>query len=378
MATKGAGRRPEAVGRKLASLSSDQQNLPDYATAVVNALRASLPSDGYAVYSTDPATLLWTGGATCFDSPISGMAFLENEWLEDDFAKFNALARLGRGVTTLRRATEGAPERSRRFRRLLLPLDLRHELRAVLRVGGLCWGVLCLVRGDGRGDFTPAEMLTVEQVAPVIAAGLRGAARAPLGSEMGDTGPGTVVLDASGAIVALTPEAAYWLEQVPKDPGNRDALPQAVYAVASQAMAHARSRPGGPVRARLRSVGGGWLQVQASPLSHPAQDTTPLVAVIIEPVPPGQVAPLLADAFELSRREREVLVLLLRGYSVEEMSRSLFVSQHTVRDHVKSIYAKTGATSRAELSARALTTLGDARHTMPATPAHGRVPERSR
>jgi len=108
--------------------------------------------------------------------------------------------------------------------------------------------------------------------------------------------------------------------------------------------------------------------VQASPLSHRAQDTSTIIAISIEPVPAGQMAPLLADAFELSRREREVLVLVLRGNSVEEMARSLFISHHTVRDHLKSLYAKTGTTSRAELSARVLTTLEEAGHRMETTP----------
>lgn len=359
MAGRGSGWRTDASSGRLASLPSDRLDLPAYADAAVNALLTSLPSDGCALYATDPATMLWTGGVTRFDRPISGMAFVENEWLQDDFAKFSELARHSRGLTTLEQATEGAPERSRRFRQLLHPLGLGHELRAVLRVGGLCWGMLCLVRREDAGDFTPAEMLIVEQIGPVIAAGLRRVAQAPLGPERADTGPGTVLLDRAGAIVALTAEADYWLGQIPREPGNRDVLPQAVHAVASQAAAGAG--PGGAVRARLRSVGGSWLQVQASPLSHsgPADSTSGLLALTIEPVPAGQVAPLLADAFELSRREREVLALLLRGCTVEEMSSSLFISRHTVRDHVKSIYAKTGASSRAELSSRVLTTLWD-------------------
>lgn len=360
MAGGGGGWRSEIVRGGLASLLSREGDLPGYAGAVLDLLHSSLPSDGCALYSTDPATMVWTGGVTRFHKPVSGMAFVENEWMEDDFAKFSALARVGRGTTTLHLATGGAPERSGRFRRLLLPLGLRHELRAALRVGGVCWGVLCLVRRGEVGDFTPPEMLMVERIGPVIADGLRRAARAPLGPDTADAGPGTVLLGEDGAIVAMTAEAAHWLGQVPREPGNRDALPQAVHAVAAQAMAGAGCPPGGGVRARLRSVGGGWLQVQASPLSRPCGGSSPLVAVIIEPVPAGQVAPLLADAFELSRREREVLVLLLRGCSVEEMSRSLFISRHTVRDHVKSIYAKTGASRRAELSARVLTTLGDA------------------
>lgn len=34
------------------------------------------------------------------------------------------------------------------------------------------------------------------------------------------------------------------------------------------------------------------------------------------------------------------------------MARALHLSQHTVRDHVKAVFAKTGVTSRGELAAK--------------------------
>ncbi len=64
--------------------------------------------------------------------------------------------------------------------------------------------------------------------------------------------------------------------------------------------------------------------------------------------------PLLAwqpfSAIEtLTRRERDVLQLLLDGRRVSSIARSLYLSPHTVRNHLKAIFRKLGAHSQSEL-----------------------------
>jgi DNA-binding CsgD family transcriptional regulator len=55
----------------------------------------------------------------------------------------------------------------------------------------------------------------------------------------------------------------------------------------------------------------------------------------------GEVDPLTA-------REKEVLGLLARGLPNKRVARDLGISEHTVKFHVSSIFAKLGAQSRAE------------------------------
>ncbi len=50
----------------------------------------------------------------------------------------------------------------------------------------------------------------------------------------------------------------------------------------------------------------------------------------------------------LTAREREVLDLLGRGLSNKMIGRELSISEHTVKFHVSSVYAKLGASSRTE------------------------------
>ncbi len=60
----------------------------------------------------------------------------------------------------------------------------------------------------------------------------------------------------------------------------------------------------------------------------------------------GQVVEEPAEP--LTAREREVLGLLGRGLSNKMIARDLRISEHTVKFHVSSIYAKLGAASRTE------------------------------
>lgn len=55
---------------------------------------------------------------------------------------------------------------------------------------------------------------------------------------------------------------------------------------------------------------------------------------------------------ELSKRERDVLELLGRGLSNRQIAEALFIGQETVKTHLKSVFRKTGATSRYELMVR--------------------------
>lgn len=62
---------------------------------------------------------------------------------------------------------------------------------------------------------------------------------------------------------------------------------------------------------------------------------------------------LLASACGLTRREEEVLRLLVRGYSGARMEQELVISKNTVKTHVRHVYAKLNCHSQQELIAKA-------------------------
>ena len=72
----------------------------------------------------------------------------------------------------------------------------------------------------------------------------------------------------------------------------------------------------------------------------------------MEPAHAPELAPLIADAYGLTERERRVTELAAKGLSTNDIGQRLHLSAYTVQDHLKTIFDKTGAGSRGELVAR--------------------------
>ncbi len=61
---------------------------------------------------------------------------------------------------------------------------------------------------------------------------------------------------------------------------------------------------------------------------------------------------MIVDIF--TEREQEVLHLLLLGLNNKEISDKLFISNHTTKAHVASIYKKLGVTNRVQAAVKSL------------------------
>jgi DNA-binding CsgD family transcriptional regulator len=66
-------------------------------------------------------------------------------------------------------------------------------------------------------------------------------------------------------------------------------------------------------------------------------------------------------------RESELVRLLIRGLPTSELADQLHISEHTVQDHLKSIFDKVGVRSRRELLL-AMTAAPPSREPMPDRP----------
>ena len=101
---------------------------------------------------------------------------------------------------------------------------------------------------------------------------------------------------------------------------------------------------------------GRWLTLRAARMedSRPARERD--IAVSIEDSSPVERASLFCRAYGLSPRDSELLGHLLSGHATDNLSRLMFLSQHTVQDHFKSIFAKTAVRDRRTLLARVLGT----------------------
>ena len=97
---------------------------------------------------------------------------------------------------------------------------------------------------------------------------------------------------------------------------------------------------------------GFWLTLRAARI-----DTN--IAVTLEESSPVERLEMFARAHGLSERERELLSLLARGSDTRQIAERMFLSEHTVQDHLKSVFAKTADHNRRTLVARILGTRFD-------------------
>ena len=98
---------------------------------------------------------------------------------------------------------------------------------------------------------------------------------------------------------------------------------------------------------------GVWATLRADRLESSSNLGPVAFAVTIEPTPAADRASLFARVIGLTERESELLLHLVRGSDTRTLAHGLFMSEHTVQDHFKSIFAKAGLNSRRNLIARA-------------------------
>jgi DNA-binding CsgD family transcriptional regulator len=280
----------------------------------------------------------------------SGTWIAEHEYVIEDVNKWWFLARSGRraGATSL--ATHGDLSRSARHRSQEA-YGIGDELRGSFVAEGAYWGAAGFLRDSDRPWFTEDEVRFLASLSEPIATALR---RALLTAwvtteEPGDAGPGVVVFDENGQAESISLAAERWIAQlieIPPPATPADSKMVQVVAARARALRAGQDPLELAARSRVQTRSGRWLLLYGARLSGGAEGR---VAVIIQPAAPHEVAPLVALAYGLSERERQIIRLCMTGQATKQIAQTLGVSPYTVQDHLKSIFDKTGARSRGEL-----------------------------
>lgn len=241
---------------------------------------------------------------------------------------FAALASRGDTVAKLE------DKRSTRLNEVWRPLGLEHELRAMFRADGTCWGAAGMVR---TSDFTERELEFMASVAPALGAATRVAARTA--ARRAGT-PAIVVVSQDGTPSAETSTTDFWREELEEVAKGRFAVMLRAAAAGARA---------GIFKARMRDAHGGWILLEASELVN---DNEFQAAVTISRAAGAELTGLLLKAYGVTPREQDICHQVLAGQSTTDIAAALGISPYTVQDHLKSVFAKFGVRSRAELVAK--------------------------
>ena len=316
-------------------------------------LRRAIDSDATCWHTLDPETRLMTSDApdelvasgvfTADDVAGAGELMVRSEYLVEDHNTFAALARRRTPVGILDQATRGRPHHSARYRDLLEPAGIPHELRAAFVARGRAWGAVHIARRAGEPPFTERDAAVLARVTGAVAQGIRASLRFDAARRAdGAAPPGMVVLGPGDELELITPPTVELLDAMRTPAADPEHVPTAVLSLARYA------RRGGEHVVTVPSALG-WMTLHAS---LPDGERGGRVAIVVEHAVSRRSAILRLEVHGASVREREVATLVARGLTTPEIADVLVVSPHTVQDHVKSLLEKLGVSSRQELVGR--------------------------
>jgi len=307
-------------------------------------LRQVVSFDAYAFLLTDPQTAV--GSSPLADVPMPLLGALPRLIRAKYLTAANRWTALDPGQVALLSAVgDGDP-----LRALLCEHGVADVASLVFRDRFGCWAFLDLWRAGGV--FTAADARRVAAFAGPVTEVLREAqaatfvARPPSASR---PGPVVLLLSPELDVIGQTPQTHEYLQTlIPPEQGSAP-VPASAYNVAAQLLAVESGVDVHQPSARVHISAGLWLTLRAARIGTD-------IAVTIEESTPAERLDLFTRASALSTRESELLTYLVSGADTREIASRMFLSKHTVQDHLKSVFAKTQTRSRKALLARALGT----------------------
>ena len=328
---------------------------------VLKVLGEVINFDAYVWLLTDPVTAV--GVAPLAEVPcLPELPALIRAKYATTVNRWTALRLQSSPVGTLSDAVGGDLSRSLMWRAVLSRYGIGDVASAVFADQFGCWGFLDLWRNDTSDPFSAADADFIAAVATPLATALRQCqARTfvdPATPHRPDLGPVVLMLDDDLQIASRTAASGAWLDALLPPVPDQKAIPASVYNVAAQLLSAERGVDAHPAFTRTHLADGFWLALRAARLSsdQPVADRAPTIVVTIEEASASERLEIFGRAFGLSVREYELIGLLATGCDTRMMARQMSLSEHTIQDHLKSIFAKTGAHDRVNVLSRALGT----------------------
>jgi DNA-binding CsgD family transcriptional regulator len=324
---------------------------------LLDVLRSVAPFDAYAWLLTDPKTSV--GVAPLADVPcLDELPRLIGLKYRTAINRWTGLST--RPAASLYEATGGELGRSLVWRDLLDAYGIGDVASVVHADRFGCWGFLDLWRSAAADPFSPAEIAFLADTAPQVTSALRRSLAQTFDRSApgpaAHPGPVVLMLSPQLEVLAQTTETQELLRVLVPPAAERLPIPSSAYNVGAQLIATETGVDSNLPSARAHVAHGRWVTMRAARIGDSAPVTDRNIAVTIEETSPPERVDLFSRALGLTARESELVAHLTTGADTRELAGRMHLSEHTVQDHLKSIFAKTGTNTRRTLLARALGT----------------------
>lgn len=247
------------------------------------------------------------------------------------------------------------------FQEFLRPRGVFYRIKARLFAGPGERLSVSLRRLSKFGPYEPADIAALDRVLPELQMAVR-IARRVLDAEAAGTarllhgrGGPIFTLDSWGRVLRVPAEDTEDLGIVVREKRIR-AIERPAQAALDRAIGAAVRAPQQPAVVALANERGERRFLHVVPVAGRARDVFLATAAIVVVTVPGRVGvgPLpgaLRQSFGLTEREAQIAALLAEGLSLPLIAEHLRLGLGTVRNYVKSIFAKTGTGRQGELVA---------------------------
>jgi DNA-binding CsgD family transcriptional regulator len=350
----------EQARRRIIDAASRGLAVDQLSVSIMRELQRAIPIDGYRLFGIDPATRLVNRVlAASANDGWARLEYLQTIYLAfgpEVYSELSNVLKAGIPVAVFDQDQSLCFGYPRSMLAAMTPQEhyrLFHEMssppgggiQVAFSAHGQVIAALQIYRREMSSSFRASDVTFLRAVTPIISDALSMAfAREHSMRTSTESGsPGVLVLGASGQVQYATPEGERWSDLLLTAEGAIDGpLPTAIWAAIAKLRSGADERavgsiavesPAGLIRVEATAARGGDIAVVMTPVQPPT----------LPEIPPGWL---------LTRQEREVVRLVLRGASNRAIGVALSISDNTVETHLRHIYEKLDVRGRGELLAR--------------------------
>ncbi len=314
----------------------------------ITELRSAVGFERWCWPLTDPGSALATNGIAEFDlwPSLPRLIALEEH---GDLTSKPGLALGRRASVSLNAATGGDLARSLRWQECLRPYGIGDELMTACRDRHGCWGSVELMRDSDEAPFGEDEVRLLHELSPTLGKLLRRSLPQSWPADRAEPtslAPATLIVDAELRPTSWTPTARDWLAELSPPGAGAEMLPSAIYEIGTRVLTPPEAATELPASVRVRTWAGRWAAIEGAALEGAGHGH---VAITMRAAATEEIFDLLCRTYDLTRRERQLVALVLDGLATRQLADALCISRHTVQDHLKAVFDKTGVRSRREL-----------------------------